>query len=211
MSDYDESAVLPPLRPLCGHDMGWKAHRLERVEGGEYLFRALPGQVVLLRFAGGVGYAAMGLGIFAWIATGQIAALAICGVVGALFLGASVLLRPAVERAAAVSSSRRTIELPEGLLGRETRRVRFEDVEAVQYVPYRAHGSEPLRVIHGEIDLLLRTGRRLNVVNHNALDRMREDASALARIVGVPLHTHAVHDPTAVTAVRRGDASERRA
>lgn len=193
MSDTPEAGTARhPIRALCRNGTGWRAHGLERDADGSHVFRALPGQGLLLGVAMGVGGAALALAGFALIA-GEFAALVVSALVGASFLGTAVLLRPIMMRGARIRPTARIVDLPAGMLGGETP-IRFDDVAAVQYVPYRKHGTEPLRVIHGEIDLLLRTGRRLTVVNHDALERMRADAATLARVIGVPLHEHPVDE-----------------
>ncbi len=195
MSDTSETrAGLHTIRALCRGGTRWRAHGLESEADGSHVFRALSGYGALLGIVRAVGFAAIALGVFAVIETGKFALLAFCAVVGAIFLGTAALIRPAMAQGARIIPSARVIELPDGFLDRGMRRIRLEEIAAIQYVPYRVHGTEPLRVIHGEIDLLLRNGQRLNVVNHNELDRLRRDAATLSRLVGVPLHEHPVYE-----------------
>jgi len=201
----ETSAGLRTIRALCYGGTRWRAHGLESDADGGHVFRALSGYGALLGIVRVVGYAAIVLGVFALIKTGEFAPFAMCAAVGAIFLGTAALLRPGMAQGARISPSARMIELPEGLLDRGVKRLRFEEIAAIQYVPYRVHGTEPLRLIHGEIDLLLRNGQRLNVVNHNQLEQLRRDAVALSRLVGVPLHEHPVYD--GVVSGHRPDAT----
>lgn len=196
MSDTSETrAGLHAIRALGYGGTRWRAHGLESEADGSHVFRALSGYGALLGLLRAVGYAAFVLGVLALIGSGRFAPLVLCAVVGAIFLGTATLLRPAMAQGARILTSARMVELPDGFLDRGVKRIRFEDISAVQYVPYRVHGTQPLRVIHAEIDLLLRSGQRLHVVNHNELDRMRKDAAALSRLLGVPLHEHPVYEP----------------
>lgn len=185
---------LPPVKPLHYHGKRWTPFGLE-VHGDLCVFTPLPGQTGLIRLVGWIGYAGLALAALILLKTFDPAMTAFTALIGGLFIWVS---RWAGERNTVTPSfdlKHGQADIPEGIVKTTIRRIALNEVEAVQYTPFRKHGTEPFKVIHAELSLLLRGGARLNLVHHNDLARMRADGEKLAGLLGVPLHVHGIWHP----------------
>ena len=62
----------------------------------------------------------------------------------------------------------------------------LSEIHALQLLTERVRGDKSSYDSH-ELNLVLRDGRRLNVVDHGDLDRLRRDAGRLASLLGKPV------------------------
>lgn len=176
---------LPPAKPLAYHGMNWNAQGLEQ-ESGEFVFRALPGQLRLAKLIGSVGYAILALAVF--LLMQDVMAALFAFLVGAIFLGAQRWFSIKGVVGARIDLRRRNLHIPASHFS-GPRIIDFSDIRAVQYLPYKKHASF---LVFAELNLITANSERLSLVHHNDLRRMRGDGEKLAEILGVPYQTHAV-------------------
>jgi len=180
---------LPAIKPLHYHGQHWAPLGLN-LRGDVCRFTPLPGYQTMARVVAWMGYAAFGLSVLVLVSTFDLAMTAFVAFIAGLFVLASRW--GASQQAISPSFDLRngTALVPDGFMKRSLREVSLRDIEAIQYAPFRKHGTEPLKVIHGEINVVLRSGERLNLCHHNDLSRMRADAQRLAEFLQRPLHVH---------------------
>jgi hypothetical protein len=64
--------------------------------------------------------------------------------------------------------------------------VRLDDIHAIQLISERCSSSDSSYMSY-ELNLVLENGKRMNVVDHGGLSKIREDANRLGDFLGVPV------------------------
>jgi len=180
---------LPPIKPLYYHGKRWTPLSID-VHGDQCVFKPLPRYTSLNRLVGWIGYAILALAAFVFLNTFDLSMSAFIFMIGILFAWVSRWARKIDVPSFDLKSG--LAEIPIGIFGTKLQRIAVNEIKSVQYTPFQKHGTEPFKIIHAEISLLMRDGQRLNLVHHNQLARMREDGQKLADLLGVPLHIHGI-------------------
>lgn len=174
--------------PLVRGGEGLSTHRLVPFEGGLWMRKSL-GSVYLGGLGLALGGALIGVGLVA--ATREpTAGSGIALFLGLVFLAGGLLYL--VPKGARFDERRRLVSL-----GRQ--QVPFSNIAALQLVRELVDGDETT-FMSWELNLVLRDGSRLNVIDHAGGAQLREEATRLGQLIGCPVWEREAQPPSAASA-----------
>lgn len=181
----DPIAEATEWRPLKGGGANFRTHSLVKVSFNRLEFRASLGAKLFGLIFMGVGMGVMvlfGLNANEWVPV-------LFGLIFAL-VGGGILyssLTPIVfdQSAGYFWKGRKAPRLMVNKADLKNA-TELDQIHALQLISERCHGSKRSYTSH-ELNLVLKDGRRLNVVDHGNLEKLREDAGTLAAFLKKPV------------------------
>ncbi len=176
--------------PLKRGGSNFRTHGLKEVSSQRLDFR--PTWSMLL-FGGSfllIGVGMFGVGMKGLIWGGDFDGKVIFAVIGLIIGGAGAALTRAMVRRPVFDQARGYYwkgRLPDSPAQAEPGQwARLDDIEGLQLLSEHVRGSESSYYSY-ELNLVLKDGRRLHVVDHGKADRLAQDAQRLAYFLGVPV------------------------
>ena len=192
-SDSDEPESTDPIAsdiewsPLISGGANFRTHRLKKV--GYHMFKSVPtaGYIIFISVFILVGAGCL-VGVYFILRDSLMTAL-ILGFMGVIFfgLGVSILIR---------SMKAFTIDLDLGVFYKGTydpyahqngeHSGSIRDIYALQLLTERIKGSKSSYNSY-EMNLVMKDGRRVNVMDHGSFQKVQEDATLLADALNIPV------------------------
>ena len=138
--------------------------------------------------------------IFNWVAVALLGALGVGPVllglgfgslplmaVGGLFIAATAFFLFLDRQQTTIDLAQRSVQIG---AGDDVRSVPFDEVHALQLISERIESSRSVFLSH-ELNLVLKSGERINLVDHGSIGILRKDTRRLAQLVDKPIWDHA--------------------
>jgi len=192
------SAPVPPSEPLAPRrSANYITLRLDS-SGPLWQYQPSGLSVLACRFVKLLGHLAVAVSLLAWLFAPQQVLPALFGIgVGGLFVYLGGLIEQTLDLGAQFDPVRRQIRVlatpmywqsSAALRRPQTRHIGFDQVAALQLLGKQAHlGSRGGSFSACELNLLLHSGERLNVIDHNGLQQIRQEARRLGQLLQVPV------------------------
>lgn len=189
----DRIALMTEWTPLARGGANFKTHKLVQVYSNRFEFRTGAGMIIFAAVFAAFGLIFPGVIAFSILSgtKGSMAIMLIPAVFGLIFLliGITVYRTASVPRVFDKDSGYywkgRTD--PNLMLNREYQNcVRLPDIHAVQIIPEWVRGNKSSYTSY-ELNLVLKDGKRLNVIDHGNVAALRTDAEVIAGFLQVPV------------------------
>ncbi len=186
----DEVALVTEWTPAKGGGASFQTHRLVEIDLHRTEFRATPGMIL---FAGVFLVIGLGASSIVMIANrGDLGASIIASLVGLLFaaIGGGMLYWGAApivfDKRRGEYWKGRTAPYEASNRERLKHYAELDGIRALQIVKERCTSKNSSYYSY-ELNLVLEDGKRLNVVDHGNLEKLREDARRLSAFLGRPV------------------------